>query len=124
MTSWTDTELDRIAAADEIGLASERADGSLRNPVTMWMVRTGDFIYVRSVKGRAGPWFIGAQTRHQGRVRSAGITKDVTLQDADPSVQEAVDAAYRDKYGERYPGIVNHVLTAQSRESTLRLVPR
>ncbi|MET7696489.1 DUF2255 family protein [Streptomyces sp. NPDC005485] len=73
MTAWTDAQLDRIGAGQEITLESERADGSLRDPVTMWMVRDGDVIYVRSVKGREGPWFRGAQGHHQGpRPRNRG----------------------------------------------------
>ncbi|MFD9029551.1 DUF2255 family protein [Streptomyces sp. NPDC059567] len=123
MTEWTDAELERIGAAEEIDLESERGDGTLRAPVTMWMVRDGDGIFVRSVKGREGPWFRGAQTRHQGRVRAGGITKDVTFRDADPAVYDRVDAAYREKYG-RYTGIVDTVLTPQSRAATLQLVPR
>lgn len=123
MTAWTDAELDRIGKAEEIDLESERGDGTLRAPVTMWIVRDGDLVYVRSVKGREGPWFRGTRTRHQGRVRAGGITKDVTFQDADPDTYDRVDAAYRAKYG-HYTGIVDTVLTARARAATLRLVPR
>src|SRR2546423_7621 len=55
MTRRTSDELDKIAAAEELELASVRRDGTLRKPVTMWVVRVGDDIYVRSVKGRTGP---------------------------------------------------------------------
>ncbi|MFI1359632.1 DUF2255 family protein [Streptomyces sp. NPDC020898] len=59
----------------------------------------------------------------QGRVSAGGVRKDVTFQDADPGDWSGVDAAYRRKYGS-YKGIVDHVLTEKSRESTTRLVPR
>ena len=39
MSAWSSAELDRIAAAEELELASARRDGTLRNPVTMWVVR-------------------------------------------------------------------------------------
>ncbi|WP_406327043.1 DUF2255 family protein [Streptomyces sp. NBC_00203] len=123
MTEWTDGELDRIGSAEELDLESERGDGTLRDRVTMWVVRDGDSVYVRSVKGRGGPWFRGIQTRHQGRIHAGGVNKDVTFEEADPGEYAGVDAAYRRKYG-RYTSIVEHVLTAQSRESTLKLVPR
>ena len=123
MTEWTDDELDRIGSAEELDLESERGDGTLRDRVTMWVVRDGDSVYVRSVKGRGGPWFRGIQTRHQGRVHAGGVNKDVTFEEADPSEYTGVDAVYRRKYG-RYTSIVEHVLTAHSRESTLKLVPR
>jgi hypothetical protein len=48
MTAWTDEQLDRIGTAQELGVASLRADGTLRQPVTIWVVREGDDLYVRS----------------------------------------------------------------------------
>ena len=48
MSTWTSDELDRIGAAEELELASLRRDGTLRPYVTMWVVRAGDDLYVRS----------------------------------------------------------------------------
>ncbi|MFI6006062.1 DUF2255 family protein [Streptomyces sp. NPDC051366] len=42
MTDWNGTDLEKIAAAEELDLASERSNGTLRDPVTMWVVRSGD----------------------------------------------------------------------------------
>src|SRR5829696_8630409 len=42
MSTWTSDELDRIGAAEELEIASVRRDGTLRNPVTIWVVRHGD----------------------------------------------------------------------------------
>jgi hypothetical protein len=53
MGEWTSDELDKIAGAEELELASARRDGTLRKPVTIWVVRHGDDLYVRSVYGRA-----------------------------------------------------------------------
>jgi hypothetical protein len=57
MTAWTSDELTRIGTADELELASARGDGTLRKPRTIWVVRVGDDLYVRSMYGRAGGWF-------------------------------------------------------------------
>ena len=57
MNAWSSEELDRIGAAEELDLASVRRDGRLRKPVTMWVVREGDDVYVRSVNGRGSSWF-------------------------------------------------------------------
>ena len=51
MTRWTSDEIARIGAADELELAALRRDGTLRNPVTIWVVRHGDDLYVRSAYG-------------------------------------------------------------------------
>ncbi|MFB4419755.1 DUF2255 family protein [Streptomyces sp. QL37] len=123
MVDWNDSDLETIATAEELDLASERADGTLRDLVTMWVVRAGDRLYVRSVKGRGGPWYRGTQSRHQGRVEAGGVRQDVTFHQADPDEYAGVDAAYREKYGQ-YTSIVEHVLTDRARASTLRLEPR
>ncbi|WP_331772656.1 DUF2255 family protein (plasmid) [Embleya sp. NBC_00888] len=123
MMDWNGSELERIATAEELDLASERSNGTLRDPVTMWVVRSGDGLYVRSVKGSDGPWYRGTQSRHQGRVEAGGVRRDVTFHQADPAAYPGVDAAYREKYG-HYTSIVEHVLTDGARASTLRLEPR
>ena len=55
MAGWTDDELDRIDAQDELRIAGRRRDGSLRDPVIIWMVRDGDELYVRSTTLRLTP---------------------------------------------------------------------
>ncbi|MFD0305968.1 DUF2255 family protein [Streptomyces sp. NPDC127119] len=123
MTDWNSSDLEKIATAEELDLASERSNGTLRDPVTMWVVRSGDRLYVRSVKGTGGPWYEGAQARHQGRIEAGGVRRDVTFQEADREEYRGVDAAYREKYG-RCTTIVEHVLTERARAATLRLEPR
>jgi hypothetical protein len=125
MVAWTSDELNKIGKADELNLASLRRDGTPRAPVTMWVVRVGDSLYVRAVKGRTGPWFRGTQTRHEGRIRSGGVDKDVLFVDeTDPMVNEQIDAAYREKYG-RYPKeYVDACLTPAARAATIKLVSR
>ncbi|MFG2454174.1 DUF2255 family protein [Streptomyces sp. M41(2017)] len=123
MTKWIETEVGKIGAAEELDLQSERTDGTLRTPVTMWVVRVGDQLYVRSVKGTDGPWYRGTQSRHEGVVEAGGVRKDVTFVEAGPGEYADVDAAYRAKYG-HYTTIVDTVLTEQARTSTLRLDPR
>jgi hypothetical protein len=90
----------------------------------MWVVRHGDDLYVRSVKGRNGPWFQGTQERREGRIRAGGVQQDVTFVDAAHDIDDEVDAAYRAKY-RRYAGsILNSVLTPGARAATIKLVTR
>ena len=124
MSQWTSDELAKIGRAEELQIASLRRDGTQRNRVTVWVVRHGDSLYVRSVKGRNGSWFRGVQETHQGRVGAGGIQKDVTFVDTDHGVDHEIDAAYRAKYG-RYAGsILNSVLTAGARSTSMKLMPR
>jgi hypothetical protein len=125
MAAWTNDELSKITAADELEIQSLRRDGTLRDPVTIWVVRVDEGLFVRAVKGRSGPWFRGTQTRHAGRIRSGGVIKNVSfVEEADPTLNEQIDAAYRAKY-RRYPQkLVDACLTPEARAATIRLVPR
>ncbi len=124
MPAWTSAELDKIGTAEELQIASLRRDGTLRNAVTIWVVRLGDDLYVRSVNGRTGVWFRGTQVRHEGRIRAGGVQKDVTFVDADPALNDQIDAAFRTKYRRYSAGIVGSILTSAARAATLKLVPR
>ena len=123
MTAWRSNEISSIGSADELDLASVRLDGTLRNPVTIWVVRHGDDLYVRSVNGRTGVWFRGAQDRHEARIHAGDVEKDVLLVEMD-DVNDEIDAAYRAKYRRYAARIVDTVLTPEARAATLKLVPR
>ena len=124
MTTWTSDELTRIGAADELQIASLRDDGTLRKPVTIWVVRHGDDLYVRSVNGRTAAWFRGTQVRHEGHIRAGGAQKDVTFVDADHAIDDALDAAYRAKYRRYAASIISSINSLEARSATIKLVPR
>jgi hypothetical protein len=122
-TAWTSDELSKIGAADELQIAPVRQDGTLRTPVTIWVVRHGDDLYVRSVHGRTAAWFRGAQDRHEAHIDAGGVDKDVLLVETD-DLNDAIDTAYRTKYRRHAANIVDSDLTPQARAATLKLVPR
>lgn len=123
--AWTSAELAKIDAVDELEIATVRRDDTLRNPVTIWVVRHGDDLYVRSVNGRTAIWFRGAQERHEGHIQAGGVDKDVTLvEDAESNLNDHLDAAYRAKYRRYARNIVDSIVTPQARAATLKLTPR
>jgi hypothetical protein len=121
-TAWTSDELSTIGAADELRIAPLRQDGSLRTPVTIWVVRQGDALFVRSMNGRTAAWFRDAQGRYEAHIHSGGVDKDVLLVETN-DLNDAIDAAYRTKYRRYAANIVNSDLTPQARAATLKLVP-
>lgn len=124
MTAWTNNELNKIGTAEELQIASLRRDGTLRKKVTIWVVRVGDNLYVRSANGRSSAWFRSTQVLHQGHIWAGGIDSDVNfVEESDPGINDEVDAAYLDKY-QRYPQYVAPMVTAEVRSTTLKLVPR
>lgn len=124
MSTWTDDELSRIGGAEELEVASERADGSLRPFVTIWTVRVGDDVYVRSAYGRDNGWFRRALAHPVGRVRAGGVEKDVTFEEPTSDVHADIDAAYHAKYDRFGPAIVGTVVGPAAASATFRLVPR
>jgi hypothetical protein len=123
MSTWTRDELDRIGGAEELEIGSVRRDGTLRQPVTIWVVPHGDHLYVRSVNGRTSSWFRGAQVSHEARIEACGVGKDVLLVETD-DVNDELDAAYRAKYHRYADSIVGSIVSREAQAATLKLVPR
>jgi hypothetical protein len=125
MSAWTDDELARIGTAEELEIAPLRSDGALRKRVTIWVVRVGDDLYVRSANGRTSAWFRGVQALHEGHIQAGGVEKAVTFVNINPddAINDEIDAAYRAKY-RRYPQYVAPMVTSEARAATIRLVPR
>jgi len=126
MTTWTSEELNRIETAEELEIASLRHDGTLRKSRTIWVVRVGDDLYVRSVNGRDSDWFQGVQTRHEGHIQAGGVDKDVTFVDVDAAnaINDQIDAEYRTKYSRYAASIIASTVSPKARAATIKLMPR
>jgi len=101
MSGWTADELARIGKADELQITSRRRDGSLRPYVTIWVVRSGDDLYVRSAYGRHNGWFRRALSSGAGRIRAGGLERDVAFEEPGSAVDDELHRAYHAKY-DRY----------------------
>jgi hypothetical protein len=124
MAIWSSDELDKIGEAEELQLAPLRRDGMLRNPVTIWVIRLGDDLYIRSWRGRNAAWFRSALVRNEGRIWAGGVEKDVAfMEEADPAINDQIDAVYLAKY-HRSPQYVGPMVSPEVRATTLKLVPR
>jgi hypothetical protein len=124
MDTWTEDELRKLAGAEEFSIASRRRDGSMRPYVTIWGVRAGNEIYIRSAYGSENPWYVRALASGEGRVRAGGVERDVEFARVDEEAQGSVDAAYHAKYDRHGPRIVGTVVGDHAHAVTLRLVPR
>jgi hypothetical protein len=124
MSAWTVDELAKIGKATELRIASRRSDGSLRPYVTIWVVRSGDDLYVRSAYGHQNGWFQRALTSGEGRIRAGGVERDVAFEEPGVVVDADLTAAYHAKYDRYGPTIVGTVVSPEAARSTLRLVPR
>ena len=89
MEPWTDTELDALGTARELEISSRRGDGTLSPPVTIWAVRHGDDVYVRSVNGPSATWYSSAQRRGAGSISSGGVERQVQFLGPEGDVVDA-----------------------------------
>ena len=88
------------------------------------VVPHGGDLYVRSVNGPTAAWFRGTQARHAGHISAGGVEKDVAFTDADHSLDDQIDAAYRNKYHRYARSITDSLTSPGARSTTIRLLPR
>ena len=124
MTVWTADELARVGGATEIEVSSRRPDGSLRPYVTIWVVRSGDDLYVRSAYGPDNGWYRRAKASGKGRIRAGGLERDLAFEEPGPSVDADLHASYHTKYDQYGARMVGTVVSTEAARATLRLVPR
>lgn len=124
MKNWTSDQLSRIEHADELQIQPRRADGALRRPTTIWVIREGDEVFVRSYRGPDGVWFRTAQAGHAGHIRCDGVDADVAFTEIDdPALNDRIDDAYRTKYAQ-HSAYVPPMIADEARATTLKLTPR
>ena len=120
MNAWTAEQLATIAAAAEFDIAPLRSDGTPRPYTTIWVVRIGDELFIRSFRGPNGAWYRTTQRSHRGRIRAGSVEGDVAFENVHDNT-DAVDAAYRAKYGRS--SYVDAMVTPDAAATTLRLIP-
>jgi hypothetical protein len=121
MTSWTRDERGAIGAADELDIAALGPDGPPRPYTTIWVIRVGDGLHVRSYRGRDGAWYQTVQRRPEGRIRVGGVERDATFEHPADADEDAIDAACRSKYSRYGAGYAGPMVAPGARGATLRL---
>jgi hypothetical protein len=98
--SWAPNELQKIAASDDLHISPLRDDGvTYGTPTWIWSVVVDGELYVRAYNGRQSRWYQAAVGQQAGRIRTAGLTKEVAFEPVDGAINDRIDDAYRAKYG-------------------------
>ena len=122
MSEWSERALALIGAADEIVVAPDRADHTPGPAVPIWVVRVGDELYVRSVRGSSGGWYRRAHGNGHGRIRSSREEFRVRFREvARPELRAQIDEAYRVKYGRYGKSLVTSMTSDSVAQTTLQL---
>lgn len=119
---WTRDAIDAIANDEEVGISSDRADGSPRPFVIVWAVVVDGHAYIRSAYGPDSGWYRRAVASGTGRIRAADIETAVRFERPEPDVNSAIDDAYLAKYA-HYPKIIAAMVGRSFYDLTLRLDP-
>ena len=120
---WPPNELQKIAASDDLHISPPRDDGlTYGTPTWIWSVVVDDELYVRAYNGRQSRWYQAAMRQKAGRIRAAGMTKNVVFERVDGPINDQIDDAYGAKYGgsQYLPPMIG----ARARAATVRVLPR
>lgn len=114
----------KIAESDEVEIQTRRDETSPAHRTIIWIVPTEDGVYVRSYKGKRGRWYQEGLahplvTVHVGRRK---VRARVEFETNAASIRK-VNAAFREKYGERWPDETQEMLRRSVLHTTLRLNP-
>lgn len=122
MSTWTETELQSFATADDFHVSPYREDGATYGtPTFIWSVVADGDLYIRPYTGQRSRWYKAAMSQHGGCVQIGGTEHEVAFAPADPAVLDAVDDAYRAKYaGSPY---LAPMLAEGPRATTVRVTP-
>lgn len=122
MSNWTEAELKKIAAADDLHVSPLREDGkTYGTPTWIWSVVVEGGLYARGYNGRSSRWYKAAVTQKAGRVRIAGMEREVAFEPASGELNDRIDEAYRVKY--RTSPYLSPMIGGRARAATVKISP-
>ena len=122
-TDWVEGELRRIAETDDLHISPFREDGvTYGTPTWVWSVVIDDGLYVRGYNGQQSRWYQAAIRQKAGRIRAAGMTKDVLFEPVAGPTNDRIDEAYQAKYAAS--PYLKPMIGAGARSATVRVLPK
>ena len=124
MAAWSKEELHKIAEADDLHISPFRENGvTYGTPTWIWSIAVDDTLYVRGYNGVKSRWYQAAVQQKAGRIKAAGVTKEVMFEPVDNGpTNDRIDEAYRAKYMKS--PYLKPMINARARAATIRIAPR
>ena len=117
--TFTDEDLAALDAAEEIEIETRAASGAVHR-IIIWVVVDAGTVFVRSVKGDRGRWYLEAVSDPAVAIHLDGRRIPARAVAApDPMSVDAASAAFRDKY--RADPALKSMLREHVLPTTLRL---
>ncbi|MBS1576248.1 MAG: DUF2255 family protein [Bacteroidetes bacterium] len=115
-------ELKKIDEADDLKIAPFREDGkTYGTPTWIWEVVVNGELYVRAFNGVNSRWYKSAMQQKAGRIIAAGMTKEVRFEQVQGEINNAIDEAYRKKYGTS--PYLSPMISSRARSATVKIIP-
>jgi hypothetical protein len=121
---FTADELKQIDEADDLHISPFREDGiTYGTPTWIWGVVVDSNLYVRAYNGTASRWHKAALKQKAGRIKAAGMLKDVIFEPVeDNDINQSIDEAYQKKY--RGSPYLAHMIGSRAQSATVKIVPK
>ena len=123
MAGWRADELIAIGTAETVQIAPDQEDGARGRAATVWVVRVGNDLYIRSYRGPVARWYRRALRGRRGTIRASTFEQRVRFDDAEANEQQQVDVAYQIKYTAHGSSYLQRVVGPAAVATTLRLTP-
>jgi hypothetical protein len=121
--TWPKEELRKIAAADDLHISPFREDGvTYGTPTWIWSVAVDGALYARGYNGQKSRWYQAAVRQKAGRIKAAGLTKEVSFEPVEGKINYRIDDAYRMKY--HSSPYLSPMIGTKARAATVRILPR
>ena len=123
MAEWTIDELKKICETDDLHISPFREDGkTYGTPTWIWSVVVGKSLFVRAYHGQNSSWYKAALNQKAGRITAAGMTKEVTFESIEGSLNDLINDAYRMKY--KNDPYLNPMIGKRARSATIKIIPK
>lgn len=123
MSKWSKEDLRKIAESDDLHISPFRNDGkTYGTPTWIWSIVVDNALFVRAYNGQKSRWYQAALQQKTGRITAAGMTREVTFEPVDGSINDRIDDAYRAKYkGSPY---LAPMIGSRARSATIKILLR
>ena len=120
--SLTKEEITQIAEKDDFHIAPFREDGQTYGTLTwIWVVTVEGNLYVRAYNGTNSRWYQSAIKQKAGKIKAAGMEKQVRFETVVGDINDKIDEAYRQKYSGS--PFMSAMISDRTRKATIQVIP-
>ncbi|MCS5735082.1 DUF2255 family protein [Herbiconiux daphne] len=124
VNDWSPAELAHLESVEELQISPLSLDGTQSRAVTIWVLRDGSDVYVRSSFGQRSNWYRRVLASQRAHVATGPVDRDVDVRHVDDEASIAlVNRLIESKYGRYGPTYLDTQNGTAAMAATLRLTP-